>query len=41
MRDVEERGFDILLPFMVGNLALPRIYEVAGAINRMRCLKIE
>lgn len=41
MRDMEEKGFDILLPYKVGNLALPRIYEVAGAINRMRCLKVE
>jgi len=41
MRDLEEKGFDILLPYKVGNLALPRIYEVAGAINRMRCLKVE
>ena len=40
MRDVEEKGFDVLLPYKVGNLALPRIYEVAGAINRMRCLKV-
>ena len=40
MCDVEEKGFDILLPYKVGNLALPRIYEVAGAINRMRCLKV-
>ncbi len=41
MRDVEEKGFDILMPYRVGNLALPRIYELAGAINRMRCLQIE
>ena len=41
MRDVEEKGFDILLPYKVGNLSLPRIYEAAAAINRMRCLKIE
>lgn len=40
MRDVKEKGFDVLLPYKVGNLALPRIYEVAGAINRMRCLKV-
>jgi len=40
LRDVEEKGFDVLLPHKVGNLALPRIYEVAGAINRMRCLKV-
>ena len=41
MRDVEEKGFDILLPYKVGNLALPRVYELAGAINRMRGLKME
>ena len=41
MREVEEKGLDILLPYKAGNLALPRIYEVAGAINRMRSLRIE
>jgi len=41
MKDVEEKGFDILLPFKAGNLAFPRIYEVVGAINRMRSLKVE
>jgi len=41
MKDVEEKGFDILLPFKAGNVAFPRIYEVAGAINRMRSLKVE
>jgi len=41
MEDVQEKGFDILLPYKVGNLAMPRIYEVAGAINRMRTLKIK
>jgi len=40
MEDVQEKGFDILLPYKVGNLAMPRIYELAGAINRMRTLKI-
>jgi predicted ABC-class ATPase len=40
MEDVWEGGFDILLPFKVGNLAMPRIYELAGAINRMRTLKV-
>ena len=39
MEDVKEKGFDILLPYKVGNLAMPRIYELAGAINRMRRLK--
>ena len=38
--DVVEKGLDMLLPFKTGNLALPRIFEVAGAINRMRTLRI-
>jgi len=38
--DLEERGLDMLLPYRVGNLARPRVYEVAGAINRMRTLKV-
>ncbi|RLB08160.1 MAG: ATPase [Deltaproteobacteria bacterium] len=41
MRDVEQWGLDCLLPYKVGNLAMPRIFEVAGAINRMRSLKVE
>ncbi len=41
MEDIYERGFDILLPYKVGNLAMPRIYELAGAINRMRTLKVK
>jgi predicted ABC-class ATPase len=41
MEDVQEKGFDILLPYKVGNLAMPRIFEFAGAINRMRTLKIK
>lgn len=39
-RDLGEKGLDMLLPYRAGNLARPRIYEVAGAINRMRTLKI-
>jgi predicted ABC-class ATPase len=41
MEDIQEKGFDILLPYKAGDLAMPRIYEVAGAINRMRSLKIK
>jgi len=41
MEDVQEKGFDILLPYKVGNLAMPRIYELTAAINRMRTLKIK
>ena len=41
MEDVRENGFDILLPYKAANLAMPRIFEVAGAINRTRTLKIK
>jgi predicted ABC-class ATPase len=34
--DVEEKGLDILSPWKTGELALPRLHEVAAAINRMR-----
>lgn len=34
-------GLDILLPYKVGNLAAPRIFEVAGVVNRMRSLKVK
>jgi predicted ABC-class ATPase len=39
-QDLEEKGLDMLLPYQAGNLAKPRIYEVAGAANRMRTLRI-
>jgi len=41
MRAVQEKGFDCLLPYKVGNLAMPRPFEVAGAINRMRTLQVK
>jgi predicted ABC-class ATPase len=41
MRDIEERGLDCLLPYTVGDLAMPRPCEVAGAINRMRTLQVK
>jgi predicted ABC-class ATPase len=41
MEDVRQKGFDILQPYKAGNLAMPRIFEVVGAINRMRTLKIK
>ena len=34
--DVLKKGIDILSPYKVGNLALPRLHEVAAAINRIR-----
>jgi len=36
MADVKERGLDILSPYKAGNLAMPRLHELAAAINRIR-----
>ena len=36
MQDVENQGLDIVSPYKVGNLAMPRLYELAAAINRIR-----
>lgn len=35
-KDIEVSGLDLLSQYKVGNLALPRLYEVAAAINRIR-----
>ena len=40
IKDVKEKGLDSLSPYTVGNYAMPRIFEVAAAINRMRTLKV-
>lgn len=40
-RDMEKEGLDDLMPYRTGNLAQPRIFEVAGAINRMRTLSVK
>ena len=40
MEDLDARGLDILSRFKVGNLARPRRYEVAMAVNRMRTLAV-
>jgi predicted ABC-class ATPase len=40
MRAVQEKGLDCLLPYTVGNLAMPRSFEVSGAVNRMRTLQV-
>lgn len=43
LRELHQRvidgGLDILCPWKVGSLALPRLNEAAGAINRMRGLR--
>ncbi|MBE9504001.1 MAG: ABC-ATPase domain-containing protein [Proteobacteria bacterium] len=35
-KEIEKSGLDILSTYKVGNLALPRLHEVAAAINRIR-----
>jgi len=40
MKEINGKGMDILSPFMEGDYALPRIFEVAAAVSRMRSLKI-
>lgn len=41
MAEIEEKGLDELMPYKVGNLAKPRLFEIAGAINRLRSLQIK
>jgi len=41
MADIENQGLDRAVPYRVGSLAMPRAFEVAAAINRMRTLRIE
>lgn len=36
LEQVEQEGLDILLPWKAGHLALPRLYELAAAANRLR-----
>ena len=42
MAEIKERGLDILSPHgsPVGDLALPRLFEVGAAINRLRSLSV-
>jgi predicted ABC-class ATPase len=37
---VEEDGLDVLVPSKRGDLACPRLFEAAGAVNRMRTLVV-
>jgi predicted ABC-class ATPase len=41
LTEVEEQGLDILSPWKTGELALPRLHEVAAAINRVRESKMD
>jgi predicted ABC-class ATPase len=38
--EIARRGLDVLTPYPVGDLALPRRFEIASAINRFRRLKV-
>ncbi|MCW8887918.1 MAG: ABC-ATPase domain-containing protein [Gammaproteobacteria bacterium] len=40
LQDVENRGLDTLPPFISGTLAMPRLFELAATINRLRTLKL-
>lgn len=40
LEDLRTKGFDVLATKKSGNLAVPRIFEVAAAVNRMRTLKV-
>jgi len=40
MKEINEKGMDILSPYKEGDYAACRIYEVASAVNRMRSLKV-
>lgn len=37
LQEANAQGLDIFSPYKVGNLAMPRLYELAAAINRIRC----
>lgn len=36
---IKKNGLDTISPYKAGNLAMPRLYEVAAAINRIRARK--
>lgn len=40
MRDIEDRGLDVLAPFVTGDLAGFRPLELAAALNRLRTLAV-
>jgi predicted ABC-class ATPase len=41
LAEIDEKGLDILMPYKVGNLAKPRLFEIAAAVNRLRSLQIK
>lgn len=41
LAEVEAQGLDILPPYLIGELAMPRLHEVLAAINRFRHLRMQ
>ncbi|MBN1592645.1 MAG: ABC-ATPase domain-containing protein [Candidatus Coatesbacteria bacterium] len=39
-QDISEKGLDILSPYVRGDYAKPRSFEIGAAINRLRSLKV-
>ena len=37
---LEQQGFDLITPYPMGKLALPRLQELVAVVNRMRLLKL-
>jgi len=37
---LEQQGFDLITPYPMGELALPRLQELVAVVNRMRLLKL-
>jgi predicted ABC-class ATPase len=40
-QDFDEKGLDVLSKWRLGHYALPSKLEIAAALNRLRCLRIE
>jgi predicted ABC-class ATPase len=40
LKDMEEKGLDLLSPYKLGCYAMPRVFELAAAVNRLRSLQI-
>jgi predicted ABC-class ATPase len=41
IREIETQSLDVLNSRLLGNFALPRRFEIAAAMNRLRTLKVE
>ena len=40
LEKLEREGFDLITPYPMGKLALPRLQELVAVVNRMRLLKL-